>query len=138
MLYGVVAVGQIDVSEVPANVQKSFNTKYIDAEALDWYKVDDGFEVSLDQDGEMISAVFSEEAKFLYTYTSVSEEDVPEAIMKGIHEKYADSYVSETILLDMGTAQQFRITVEMEEKNVVLTYDKAGKLVNSKEIKNDF
>lgn len=138
MLYGVVAVGQIDVSEVPANVQKSFNTKYAGAEALDWYKVDDGFEVSIDQDGEMVSAVFSKEAKFLYTYTAVSEEDVPEVIMKGIHEKYADSYISETTLLDMGTTQQYRITVETDEKNLVLTYDKAGKLVNSQEIKNDF
>lgn len=132
------AVAQIEQSEVPKEVQNSVQSKYSNADLLDWYKVDDGFEANLDKEGESISAVFNKEGKFLYTYTSIPEEEVPESIISGIYQKYQDSYISESFLLELSTENQFRLTVDLEDKSMILTYDKSSKLVKSKEVAKDF
>lgn len=138
MLYGVIAVAQIEQTQVPKGVQSAVQSKFSNADVLDWYKVDDGYEASLDEEGESISAVFNNEGAFLYTYTSVSEEEVPESIINSVYSKYPDSYISESFRLDLESGNQYKLTVDVDGKTMILIYDKSGKLVKSKEVAQEF
>ena len=138
MLYGVIAVAQIDQAKVPKGVQNAVQSKFSNADVLDWYKVDDGYEANLDEEGESISAVFNNEGAFLYTYTSVSEEEVPESIINSVYSKYPDSYISESFRLDLASGNQYKLTVDVDGKTMILIYDKSGKLVKSKEVAQEF
>lgn len=138
MLYGSIAIAQIDLSSVPKVVQNACQTKYSNGEILDWYKVDDGFEAYIDEDGENKSAVFDPNGVFLYTYIIVTEDEVPQNIVKGLYAKYEDIYISEVVQLDKNSGVEYKFSIDAGEKSLLLQYDKSGKLLSIKEIKQDF
>ncbi|MCW3807900.1 hypothetical protein [Plebeiibacterium marinum] len=79
---------------VPQTVKAAFEEKYPDAENAVWKKVKENYQVQFEMDSKS-QAYFSADGKWLKTAVVIFEEDLPEAALDFIADKYDEFEVKQ-------------------------------------------
>ena len=126
---------KIKDEEVPAIVKEAFQKQFPSAKEPEWEKEDGKFEVSFEQDGKEMSAVFTPGNGALEeTEVEIKKEDLPAQALAYISQNYKDEKIQEMAKITKANGE---INFEAEVKGKDLIFDSNGNFLTAEEEDKD-
>jgi hypothetical protein len=121
--------------EIPTNVKEAFQKQFPSAKEAKWENEDGKFEVSFEQDGKEMSAVFTPVNGALEeTEVEIKKEDLPAQALAYISQNYKDEKIEETAKITKANGE---INFEAEVKGRDLIFDSNGNFLTAEEEDED-
>jgi len=118
-------------TNVPEKVKASFDRKFPKAENVKWSLDDEDYSAEFKIDSLNYFAGFSEDGKWTETGTSVTVENLPEAVLRVIKNNIKDNEVKNIYSVEDSEGQvYFEVDILKDGKTVELYYNKDGSVVN--------
>jgi uncharacterized membrane protein YkoI len=118
-------------TNVPEKVKVSFDKKFPKAANVKWSLDDEEYSAEFNVDSTNYFAGFSEDGKWTETGTSVTVENLPEAVLRVIKNKLKDNEVKNLYSVeDSGGQVYYEVDIMKDGKIVELYYNKDGSVVN--------
>ena len=108
-----VAVAQdLQESEVPANVLQVVKSEYPNATDVEWEMEKGHYEVEFEINRADHKMLIDKSGKVLYHKGELTENDLPEAVMKTIQSKYADRKIDDVDIITRDGKTYFEIELD--------------------------
>lgn len=126
----------IIASAVPENVEKAFQSRFPQAEEVEWMEGEAGYEAIFLLGDYSKSAIFNENGEWLETNTFLNEDQVPAEIIQALKTLYSgDTYTYNNFILTESNREEptYQLSVDSEEKSISLVMDAKGNVLESYE-----
>lgn len=125
-------------SEVPQDVVKNFNSKFPDAEEIEWEKEDDSeWEAEFEQSGTEYTASYDSEGSWLETEQHIIETDLPPLVVESLKVKYPNYKIEEVAYVETTINSYYEIELNIGEKSMEIAISKNGNNLNLNETEDD-
>jgi len=114
----------LTLTEVPANVSKTFVKSHPKATAVEWAKTGESFKANYVVDSTDRSVTYNAKGKITETEKQISVASLPTLAIKYVNENFADAYVKKSWEI---TNAKGKVFYNVKIKDVVLTFDSNGK-----------
>ncbi len=129
---GTMAFAQDD--ELPAEISKAFNAKYVDAQNIIWDITDNMYEIEFEIGTFSYTTFFSNSAEWVETAKIISDMEVPAAAINAINKKYPESDIVYAEFVENNKNEKFfRLNTMNEKGDYVINVTSEGKILSSKE-----
>ncbi|PLW99025.1 MAG: hypothetical protein C0594_17540, partial [Marinilabiliales bacterium] len=118
--------------DVPQNIQDAFNSKYSDAENVEWNTESGQYDVTFVLDDYMQHVFYSSDGKWLKLVTElVSDEELPEAVRNAYTKKYKDGYAYRYLKITTTENIVFEVELSVEDLVYILKINDKGSILSS-------
>ena len=134
---GVIQVNaqKVKESEVPKEVKTAFQKKYAGAKEVKWHKEDGAYEASFDLNKKEQTAMFDNMGMLKETGMRIPKSQLPKAIQSTLSKDYAGYKIEEPEKMLAAGVTTYCVEVEKGGKSSELTFDTAGKLLKTSDVK---
>jgi hypothetical protein len=122
---------KVSKKDIPAPVQKAFNTAYPEATGVKWEKENGNFEASFERKDSEISVVYDANGTLLETETEMETTELPASISDYVKAHYKGQKIKEASKITDAAGV---VTYEAEIKGMDLIFDSKGGFL--KEVKD--
>lgn len=118
--------------EIPDNVSSAFTKKFPGAENVNWEIEFNNFKVEFTRNNKTMTALFSDEGKWVETATYINEDDLPENTLEEINWYYKNGLIiSSRKAKDYKSNDFYRVTVESGDAFYFLKVDEEGDIIDT-------
>ena len=137
LIFGLISCSE-KYSDVPQDVVKNFNSKFPDAEEIEWEKEDDNeWEAEFEQSGTEYTASFDSKGAWLETERYVKETDLPLLVLESLKANYVNYKIEEIAYVEKDTNNYYEIELLFGEKSMEVAISENGNTLNPNETEDD-
>jgi hypothetical protein len=114
---------KVSKKDIPAPVQKAFNSAYPEATGVKWEKENGNFEASFERKDSEISVVYEANGTLLETETEMETTELPASISDYVKAHYKGQKIKEASKITDAAGV---VTYEAEIKGMDLIFDSTG------------
>lgn len=116
-------------------VKKAFHSQYKDVEIIKWeYETSKNrvtlWKVLFKQDDVLSSAWYDQKANWIQTKTKISEDELPEAVLKSIEENYYRYKIVLTARFQNPETEGFEVFLDNEDVGFNVQFSKEGEVLS--------
>jgi uncharacterized membrane protein YkoI len=129
-----VSAQEMQVTDVPAELKKSFEQSYPDASEVEWEMKGDTLIVEFEINNEEQEVWYTPDGQTAKTVKEITETDLPEPVKSTINEKYSDYTIDSIDLIEEAGSTVYEVELQKgwtTEKDVI--FDASGKVLSENE-----
>ena len=121
--------------DIPTEVVKTFETKFQDAEDVEWNIKDGNFEASFYIDDDYTVSLFNKNGAWLETAISINQNDISQSFIDKVYDSYKGSEINNIFNVETATKNQFyRIELEDDDANYTINISTKGAITEISKI----
>ena len=119
----------------PEIVKKEFTKKYATAQSVKWENEEKNeWEAEFTFEGKKMSASFDNSGKWMESETTITEKDLPVAVVNTLNKDYQGYKKGEISIFEDSKNKGFELTMKKGESSIEVLIDNAGKIIKKTEL----
>lgn len=115
--------------ETPSVVLNTFQSKFPNAQDIEWEKIQDNFEVEFEVDQTEYTALLSPDGKLIKHKNDISLSELPEAVRLYLEEGYETKNIDDIEVLNIEESTYYQVEIERDLSTEKIVLDINGEII---------